>query len=89
LENTHHKKGAGGVAQGVGPEFKSHYCKNKTKQNPKQKQEIPISDIFGYKTIVPPSASWPQLPRVFSIPKPVLLATVAPSIYFLVSSLLL
>jgi hypothetical protein len=26
------QKWAGGVAQGVGPEFKHQYCKNKTKQ---------------------------------------------------------
>jgi hypothetical protein len=28
-KKTLHKKRAGGVAQGVGPEFKSQYCKNK------------------------------------------------------------
>jgi hypothetical protein len=27
LEKTHHKKRAGGVAQGVGPEFKPQYHK--------------------------------------------------------------
>jgi hypothetical protein len=27
LKKTHYKKRAGGVAQGVGPEFKSQYCK--------------------------------------------------------------
>jgi hypothetical protein len=33
LENTHQKKRAGGVTQGVGPEFKPQYHKkNKTKQ---------------------------------------------------------
>jgi hypothetical protein len=32
LKNTHHKKWAGGVTQGVGPEFKPHYQK---KKNPK------------------------------------------------------
>jgi hypothetical protein len=33
LERTHHKKRAGGVAQGVGPEFKSQNCKKtKTKK---------------------------------------------------------
>jgi hypothetical protein len=30
LENTNTKR-AGGVAQGVGPEFKPWYCKNKQK----------------------------------------------------------
>jgi hypothetical protein len=29
LEKTHHKKRAGGVAQGVGPEFKLQYHKKK------------------------------------------------------------
>jgi hypothetical protein len=34
LEKTHHKRRAGGVAQGVGPEFKPQYPKKpKTKQN--------------------------------------------------------
>jgi hypothetical protein len=33
LENAHHKKRAGGVAQGVGPEFKSQYCKKKKKRD--------------------------------------------------------
>jgi hypothetical protein len=33
LEKTHHKNRAGGVAQGVGPEFKPQYCK--IKQNKK------------------------------------------------------
>jgi hypothetical protein len=27
LEKNHHKKMTGGVAQGVGPEFKPQYCK--------------------------------------------------------------
>jgi hypothetical protein len=29
LENTHHKKRVVGVAQGIGPEFKPQYHKNK------------------------------------------------------------
>jgi hypothetical protein len=28
-QKTHHKKRAGGVTQGVGPGFKSQYCKKK------------------------------------------------------------
>jgi hypothetical protein len=32
LENTHHKKRAGGVAQGIGPKFKPQYCKKKKKE---------------------------------------------------------
>jgi hypothetical protein len=36
LKKTLHKKRAGGMAQGVDPEFKPHYCKNKqTKETPK------------------------------------------------------
>jgi hypothetical protein len=35
LKKTHHKKRAGGVAQGEGPEFKPQYCK-KPKTKPKQ-----------------------------------------------------
>jgi hypothetical protein len=31
LKKTHHKKRAGGVAQGVGPEFKAQYHKEKKK----------------------------------------------------------
>jgi hypothetical protein len=33
LENTIMKKRAGGVAQGVGPEFKSQYSKKKKKKD--------------------------------------------------------
>jgi hypothetical protein len=33
LEKTHHKKRAGGVAQGVGPEFKAQYWKKKRKKD--------------------------------------------------------
>jgi hypothetical protein len=29
LEKTHHKKRSGRMAQGLGPEFKSQYCKKK------------------------------------------------------------
>jgi hypothetical protein len=32
FEETHHKKRAGGVAQGVGPEFKHQYYKKKKKE---------------------------------------------------------
>jgi hypothetical protein len=32
LENTHHRKGAGGVAQSVGPEFKPHDHKKRKKK---------------------------------------------------------
>jgi hypothetical protein len=31
LRKAHYNKGAGGVAEGVGPEFKSQYCKKKKK----------------------------------------------------------
>jgi hypothetical protein len=36
LENTHHKKGAGGVAQIVGPEFKPQYGNRKKKERKKE-----------------------------------------------------
>jgi hypothetical protein len=32
LEKTHHKKRTGGVAQGVGPEFKPQYHQKKKKK---------------------------------------------------------
>jgi hypothetical protein len=31
-KKTHHKKRAGGVTQGVGPEFKPQHCKQTNKQ---------------------------------------------------------
>jgi hypothetical protein len=31
----HHKKRAGGVAQGIGPEFKPQYCQKKKKKRKK------------------------------------------------------
>jgi hypothetical protein len=33
LDKTNHQKRAGGVAQGVGPEFKPQYHKEKGKKN--------------------------------------------------------
>jgi hypothetical protein len=36
LKKTHHKKRTGGVAQGVGPEFKPQYLKQTNKQTSKQ-----------------------------------------------------
>jgi hypothetical protein len=33
-KKTHHKKRAGGIAQGVGPEFKPQYQKKKKKKSP-------------------------------------------------------
>jgi hypothetical protein len=32
LKNTHHKKSAGGVAQGEGPEFKPQYQKKEKRR---------------------------------------------------------
>jgi hypothetical protein len=40
IPNTHNKK-AGGVAQGVGPEFKPQYCKKKKKSNWKKEGKDP------------------------------------------------
>jgi hypothetical protein len=39
LEKPHHKKWAGGVAKGVGPEFKPQYCKKKKKELRERKKE--------------------------------------------------
>jgi hypothetical protein len=39
VEKILHKKGLGGVAQGVGSEFKPHYCKNKEERKKKRKKE--------------------------------------------------
>jgi hypothetical protein len=38
LKKTHHNKRAGGVAQGVGPEFKPQYCKKKREK--KKEKEV-------------------------------------------------
>jgi hypothetical protein len=38
LENTQHKKSAGGVAQSVGPEFKSQYWKGGKKGKERDKE---------------------------------------------------
>jgi hypothetical protein len=35
LKKTHHKKGAGGVTPGEGPEFKTQYHKKKEEKKPK------------------------------------------------------
>jgi hypothetical protein len=37
LEKNPSQKRAGGVAQGVGPEFKPQYCKKKKKKSPDSK----------------------------------------------------
>jgi hypothetical protein len=39
LKRTHKQKSAGGVAQGVGPEFKLQYCKKKKKKKKKKEKE--------------------------------------------------
>jgi hypothetical protein len=39
LEKTHHKKRAGGVAQGVGPDFKSQDHKKKKKKRKRKKEK--------------------------------------------------
>jgi hypothetical protein len=38
LKKTLPKKNAGGVAQGVGPEFKPQHCKKKKKERKKKKK---------------------------------------------------
>jgi hypothetical protein len=40
LKTTHHKNRADGVPQGVGPEFKSQYCKKLINKINKQIKEI-------------------------------------------------
>jgi hypothetical protein len=40
LEKNPSRKRAGGVAQGVGPEFKSQYCKKEKKRNPLRTKEM-------------------------------------------------
>jgi hypothetical protein len=51
LEKTHHKQGAGAVAQCVGPEFKSQYFKKilKTAWNIKEKKRSPMN--YNVKTV--------------------------------------
>jgi hypothetical protein len=39
LENTHHKKRAGGMAQGVDPEFKPQYRKKKKKKKKRKEKK--------------------------------------------------
>jgi hypothetical protein len=39
LEKTHHKNRAGGVAQGVGPEIKSHYTHTHTHTHTERERE--------------------------------------------------
>jgi hypothetical protein len=46
LEKNPSQKRAGGVTQGVGPEFKPQYCKKKTKKN-KKKQNPPTNPESG------------------------------------------
>jgi hypothetical protein len=45
LEKIHHKKRAGGVAQGVGPEFKPQYHKKKKKQPTSTHSNISCSSM--------------------------------------------
>jgi hypothetical protein len=47
LEKSHHKKRAGRVAQGIGPEFKPQYCKKeKEKEKKTQCQCLVISALL-------------------------------------------
>jgi hypothetical protein len=48
LEKNPSQKRAGGVAQGVGPEFKSQYCKKK-----KKRQEDPFCSLVTIPTMIP------------------------------------
>jgi hypothetical protein len=49
LEKYHHKKRAGGVAQGVGPEFKPQYHQKKKKKGKEKMERKCISDRVGVK----------------------------------------
>jgi hypothetical protein len=44
LEKTLHKKRAGGVAQGDGPEFKSQYCKKRKEKKLMQSRTTPVKN---------------------------------------------
>jgi hypothetical protein len=46
LQKTLHKKGPGGVAQGVGPEFKPQYHKKREKEREKEKSQAFLL-VFG------------------------------------------
>jgi hypothetical protein len=50
LENTHHTKRAGEIAQGVGPEFKPSTTKKKKKEK-KRKKEQPFLSHYMYEII--------------------------------------
>jgi hypothetical protein len=52
LKNTHHKNRDGGVVQGVGPEFKPQYHKNKTKQQQQQKKNPRTEEQRGNGNIM-------------------------------------
>jgi hypothetical protein len=47
FENTCHKNRAGGVAQGVGPEFKPQNSQKKKKKNPKQIKDLNVRPLWG------------------------------------------
>jgi hypothetical protein len=48
LKKTHHKKRAGGMAQGVGPEFKPQYHKKEGKKSVPPPQVPPSSKAISY-----------------------------------------
>jgi hypothetical protein len=58
LENTHHKKKAGGVAQGIGPEFKPQCCKKKNKL----RKSLRPSEAIEIKSVVAVAANTRTFP---------------------------
>jgi hypothetical protein len=55
-KKKHHKKRAGGVAQGVGPEFKPHYWKNKQTNLGSKMKEL-VSSMYFHNNNLPLSNS--------------------------------
>jgi hypothetical protein len=45
LEKILYKTRAGGVGQGIGPEFKPPYCQKKKKRQPMKQEEIFVNHI--------------------------------------------
>jgi hypothetical protein len=44
LEKTHHKKRAGGVAEGEGHEFKTSYCERKKERKRRKERKIIVTE---------------------------------------------
>jgi hypothetical protein len=65
LKKTHHKNRAGGLAQGVGPEFKPQHHQKKTKKKTKRKREKKGHNIFVLRIRISLCClGWPQTPKL-------------------------